>query len=384
MIAIIRIIFGFLRVKFYGDNKEKILSLCAQNGISLWSTKLSGDGIECDIAVGDFKYLRKLIRGKGIRVHILKKSGVPFLLSRYNRRLGIAIGVVLFFSVLLFMSQYIWIIDIEGNKKVTENEIRNACREIGIVTGIPKNSIYPKGEREKLMLKLDGVAWASLNIEGSRLVVNISEAKEETEKSSYSNLIAETDGVIKKIDVVSGTVVVKVGDGVKKGDLLVSGIVETAYGTSFVNAKGTIIAESQRYIELKEDYIQKHIIPTGKIKTKRVLELFGFKIPLFLGGETSDFLQNKTVKTLKLFGNDLPVKIHKNTCSFQKVKRQKYSYEKLTERLENELLGLSEKDKFSVLEKEFLTNSEGVTLKALTGSEENIAVKEKILINAGK
>ena len=173
IISLYRIIFGFLRVQFYGDLKERALTLCAQNGITLWGNELKDGKIECFVSVREFKYLRALIRGKGVRVHIIKKYGLPFITNRYKKRVGILAGAVSFFLILQFMSGYIWIIDVDGNEIIKEKAVIDACRTIGITEGIKKNSIYPKLEREKLILQLDGVAWASININGQPTPFNI-------------------------------------------------------------------------------------------------------------------------------------------------------------------------------------------------------------------
>lgn len=385
IIKFYRILFGYLRVRFDGDFKERILSLCAQNGITLWTTKLKDEKIESNISVREFKRLRNIARGKGIKAHIVKKRGVPFITNRYKRRYGILTGVIAFFLIIGLMSDYIWIIDVNGNNKITDKYILSACNSIGIKNGIRKDSIYPKIEREKLMLKLDGIAWASLNIEGSRLTVNVTETKEkDKETERFSNLKASADGVIKKLDIVSGTSVVKVGQAVMKGDLLVSGIIETVDGTRFVKSKGEIIALSQNEIVLKEDYKQKPLILTGKIKTKYVLEIFGLKIPLYLGCEKGLYESSKNQMKLKIFGTTVPVSIYKKSFSFQKEQPIKYGYDKLCQRLENKLEKKLRNDEGArVIKKEFSENENGVTLKALIEREENIAVSDILLINAG-
>ena len=53
------------------------------------------------------------------------------------------------------------------------------------------------------------------------------------------------------MDITSGTSVVSVGQAVKKGDLLVSGIIETADVTRFVNSRGKVYAK----IKNQEDEI---------------------------------------------------------------------------------------------------------------------------------
>ncbi len=385
IIRFYRILFGYLRVRFDGDFKERILSLCAHNGITLWSTKLKDEKIESNISAREFKRLRSIVRGKEIRVHILKKVGIPFVTNRYKRRYGILAGVVSFFLIIGLMSEYIWIIDVNGNYKVTDEHILSACQSIGIKNGIRKDGIYPKVERERLMLKLEGIAWASLNIEGSRLTVNVTETKEtEKETEKFSNLKAKADGVIKKLDIVSGTSVVTVGQAVKKGDLLVSGIIETVDGTRFVKSKGEVIALSQNEIVLKEEYKQKPLIFTGKIKTKRVLEIFGLRIPLYLGREKGIYEASEKQMKLNIFKTTLPLTIYQKSFSFQREKTVKYSYDKLCQRLENKLeKELANNQGARVIKKEFSENKNEVILKAVIEKEENIAVSDILLINAG-
>ncbi len=383
IIRFYRLLLGYLQLRFYGDSKEKLLSACAQNGIAIWGTKLNENHIEVYITISDFKLLRT-VAPKGSRVHILKKSGLPFITSIYRKRWGIAAGAVLFFAILQLLSGYIWIIDVNGNHKVKEGEILTACRNIGITEGIRADSIYPKAEREKLLLQLDGAAWAAINIEGSRLTVNLTESKENSAQKSYSNLKSTADGIITKIDVVSGTSVVSVGQAVKKGDLLVSGIIETADGTRFAPSKGTIFASVEEKVTLTEDYVQRVTYPKGKQKCKMVLQLFGLKIPLYLGSEAGEFEADSKEKTVELFGNRLPIKIYEKTFSFTKSKDVKYSYEALVKKLDNRLAEeLKAKEDFKVTDKKYTKTKIGVRLTVAVKGETNIEYEDILLISAG-
>ena len=383
IIKLYRILEGFLRVVFYGDSKEKIISLCAVNGITLWNSKLRADGIESSISLRNFKNLKR-IRPKGVRIHILKKRGIPFVVHRYRYRYGILAGAIIFFAVLQLMSGYIWIIDIKGNNNVSDREIMSALNNIGITEGIAKKRIYPKAEREKLLLQLDKIAWAAINIEGSRLTVNVTEIKEKPKEKNFSNLKALRDGTIEKLDIVSGTSLVKVGDAVKKGDLLVSGIIESEFGTRFVNSKGTVIAKTEREMKLRENYAQNITVPTGKVKSKYALELFGLKIPLYLGCEKGEFNTALRKEDLKLFDNLLPIKIYRKKFTYLKTEKVNFSYEALCERLDKSFEEQTKDlDKFKILKKEFVKDKDGVILLATIETIENIEYEDILLINAG-
>ena len=382
MVWLYRYYFGSLFLRFYGEFPEKILNLCAQNGITLWNTKASDGGIEANICLRDFYYLRDILRGKGIRLHILEKRGFPFVVFKYRKRPGIIVGLALFLALLKILSGFIWIIDIEGNRGTKEEEIIIACENIGIKTGMRVSNIHTKSQREKLLLQLDTLSWAALNIEGSRLTVNVSEAdKSKVDDKKPCNLKAEFDGVIKKIDVTSGNCVVKVGDAVRKGDVLVSGIIENAGSTRFVASKGEIIAEVEKNYKLTEPYEKRIIIPTGKSKTKYVTEIFNIKLPLFLGREQESFEENIKISQLELFGKKLPLKLYRKKFDFVKEYTEKQNEEKMKINLDKRMLEISGEN--SIKNKEFYSTKNGIELKFTVVSQINIAYRDYLLINAG-
>ncbi len=384
MLWLYRFLKGYVTVLFEGEFCEKILNLTAQNRISLWDSRLNKKGITSSVLAGDFIKLRKILRKSGIRVHILEKKGLPFKTAKYNKRAGLLIGAVIFVLFLKIMSDFIWVIDIVGNENVKNEEILSACQEIGIKEGIHKSKIHTKTDRERLLLKLDKLAWASLNIEGSRLTVNVSESKKKEETLTSSNLKATADGIIKKIDIVSGNCVVKTGDTVKKGDILVSGVIEKLSSTHFVRSAGTVIAETKRSITVESRYKTEKTLENGKQKRKKVLEIFTLKIPLYLGEENGEYRAEKSVKALKLFGQELPIRVYIKDFTFYDKYKITYQKEQLLKELDKKLAEKLEKEgveNFTVENQKYYETADGLKLEALISSEENIATEEKMLIS---
>ena len=387
MVWLYRYFYGRLKIRFYGEFPERILNLCAVGGIILWDSKFRDDSIIANITVKDFYKLKEMMHGTGMRLHILDKSGFPFFVSRYKRRYGLFIGLILFISILQFLSSFIWIIDVNGNSSTDYNEIVSACEEIGISVGTPKASINPKTQRERLLLKLDSLSWAALNVEGSRLTVNVSEAKKEKVKDTAPcNLKAEYDGIIKKIDVTSGNCVVKVGDAVKKGDVLVSGIIETAGGTRFVRSDGSIIAQVEKSYTLTEKFKIKKNAETGESKTKTVIDLFGIKIPLYLGAENKPYNESSQKVRVKLLNKNLPLTIYKKEFRYKEKTTENRNEERLKKLLDSQLEEIikAEKNKdIKIINKDFYLDSDGMTLKFTLSCEQNIVNRDFLLINAG-
>ena len=385
MLYLYRFFCGILEVEFFGIYPEKIINLCAKNRIAVWNVHYGNNKIRLFITVKDFKRLPKILKRSGLRLHILNKTGFPFFINRYKRRFGIFAGIVIFFAVLQFMSGFIWIIEVEGNKTVTDREILAICKDLGIKTGVKRNSIDTKNTPQDLLLKTDKLSWGSFNIEGCKLTVNVTEIVPKTEDNTVAtNLKAAKDGIIEKIDVTSGNPVVKVGDIVKKGDLLVSGITETMRDTKFVHSIGTVTAKTEETITLFEPFIKKTETLTGKTAKRRVLEIFGIKIPLYIGKEKGNFKTETDCKNLKLLSQNIPIKIYTKKFIFVKKENLTRDYNELCQQLRERLEKESKTKNFNVKTKDLTQNEKGVTLTAVVTKTEDITYSENLIFTIGK
>lgn len=317
LIYVFRFIFGYVHVAFSGDFCERILNLSAQHQANLWDIKKSNKGnLQAKMSVRNFKRIRQIRAKSGIKVKILNKCGLPFVLRKHSKRIGVFAGFVTFFLILNFLSGFIWKIEISGNDKISDDVILSACEEFEIFEGVRRNKIDTATVKEQLLIKLKGLAWASFNIEGCRLTINVSEIKNSAvETETPSNLLAKFDGVIKHIDVKTGNSLVKVGDAVVKDDVLVSGVheFEESGVTKKVRSNAEIVAQTQRTFTVKINKRQSKNVVNGKGIKKRVLSFFGIKIPLFLGKTKTPFSEKITESRLKLFDENLPVTMTEKT-----------------------------------------------------------------------
>ena len=71
------------------------------------------------------------------------------------------------------------------------------------------------------------------------------------DSAKYCNIVADRDGVIEEIVVEEGVAVVSVGDVVRKGDVLISGIIENDTGVAFCSAKGSVRAQSAMTVSVE-------------------------------------------------------------------------------------------------------------------------------------
>ncbi len=382
MLFLYRFFLGILDIEIYGVYPEKVLNLCEKHKLSIWNICFKKGKLCCRINVRDYKKLPRIFKRQGVRLHIIKRQGLPFFTNKYKRRFGVFAGVLLFFLILHYLSGFVWIIDVNGNKNVRDESIIADCQKIGISQGVKKGQIDAKNKAQELLLLNDKLSWASFNIEGCVLTVDVSEIKPKDEENFLAtNLVADSDGIIRHIDVTVGNCVVKVGDTVKKGDVLVSGIIENENGTKFVKSRGKIIADTVNVIEASQNYVIKETHLTGKQKTKTVLEIMGFKLPLYLGREKMEADTKYTAENLKLFGNPVPIRLHKKQFIFKQTRENKLDFNSACERLSKQI---EEKYPNAEIKKEFFDNYNFATLKATVYEARDIAIIQELVFNVEK
>ena len=95
MLFLYRFFLGVLEIAVYGIYPEKMLNLCEKHKISVWDIRFQKGKICYKINVKDFKRLPKIFRKQGVRLHILKRWGLPFFTNKYKRRFGIFAGLLI-------------------------------------------------------------------------------------------------------------------------------------------------------------------------------------------------------------------------------------------------------------------------------------------------
>lgn len=84
--------------------------------------------------------MRPCAKKAGMRMKIVKKSGLPFLLSKNRVHAGLAVGAVCFILITAALSGRIWTVNVTGCETVPEEDIRETVERFGVYPGMRKNS----------------------------------------------------------------------------------------------------------------------------------------------------------------------------------------------------------------------------------------------------
>lgn len=285
LLGIIRFIKGTVSFRAQGRSPERLLNLTAQRGVLLWNVRPSPQGLEGEMAARDYRRIRPLARKAAVRTTVLKKSGFPFLAAAYRGRAGLAVGAALGAALLVFLSQFLWTIDVVGQEHVSEARLRTLLAESGVKTGALCRGVDAGQVKRDILLKVEDISWLSVNIVGCHANVEIKEKtrKPENDGDTPCNLKAKEDGVITKITVGEGVTEVKKGSGVAKGDLLVSGVSAAREGTvRYLHAEGEIMADVISEKEFKLPKEDDYISLTENKAERRQLGFLIFRFPCTL------------------------------------------------------------------------------------------------------
>lgn len=311
----LRWILGTVDFEIKGKFTERFINLTLQNDIALINPKGTKNSLKASVLKSHYKELKPLAKKSCVRMHIVKKHGLPFVLHRNRRRKGLAVGAVLFVAIIQLLSQFVWSVDIAGQKNVSKAAIFQAITKAGIKKGVYKNNINVKKAERQISMELGNkVGWISVNLTGTRAVVEISEQIEVPPilpLDEPCNLKATKAGQILKVEVANGDKKVAVGDGVAKGALLVSGIVanEEKGVCYYVHCSGKIFAEVQSRKQYTIPKTQQIVLPTGNNVNRSRLCILKFAVPIGLKALSGDklFNQESQLYTVSLNGNKLPI-----------------------------------------------------------------------------
>ena len=272
------------------------------------------------MSIDGFRSLRPIARKTHARVHILEKRGAPFLLHRHKKRKAFLIGAAAAAALLVYLTSFIWVIEVTGNSTVDTAQILAALEKNGLKEGRLRRGIDVTALQNQMMLEIDELSWLWVDIKGTKATVEVKEKKpipDIVDKDTPCNLVAAKRGLVTSVVATYGEKMVKVGDVVEAGDLLVSGVVGSRYaGVRYLHSAGSIKART--YYEKSGEFpcVKVNLSRTGKKISKNTLHLFNFKVQLYTKEQPpfAYYETERAVHRMKLGGNNfLPFYITTDT-----------------------------------------------------------------------
>ena len=304
---------------------EGYISFCAEgNGLPAFRDALRDAGIRCRdrqmrsgrmtgrVRSRDSAALNQIAADCGVTFTVTRRTGLLRFLLPYRLRIGFLLGALLGCAFFYWSNACVRSIVITGSDALSDTEILSALAGLGITCGTPIRDISFTYAEQRMRLAVSGIERIALRHTGGRLIVDISEERRPPQNAysrTASNYIAAVPAQITDISVLGGHAVCRVGDAVKPGDLLISGVDTDKFGiTHFSHADGVITGIYE------EDFLQEQPFCTelpvrGSTVTESFLLAFGRRLPLSPGftPPACPFIYEEDRTPLALFGHVLPL-----------------------------------------------------------------------------
>ena len=381
---------GYVDIVVEGYYIERFINICNSRQIFLWNiSKDNSITLYASIEAKRFKDLKDICKRTKSKVKIKNKKSFPFTVKKYKKRKVFLILLLIIILAIIALSRFIWNIEVEGNVDISKEEIMQLAEEYGLTIGASKGKIDTKEIINNIRLERDDIAWVGIDIKGTNAIIKIVEADEKPEivnEDEYCNIVADKDAIITKVSAQNGTPLVKEGDVVTKGDIIIAGWLEGKYtGRQYVHSQGEVQARvwytTTEKIALKET----KKIETGNIENKYSVKINNFQINLHKS--LPNFQKYDTIeenKKLRLFSNFyLPLELVTYTYkeyeevvvvhSFEEAKQM--GIDKAAETLKENIEGKKVLDKQVQVKAE----AEYIEVQVTYEVEENIGMEEKIV-----
>lgn len=253
-----------VRVELSGVNINRIYKECQNLNIDIFDIKrVDYKNIQFNIDKKNINHIKDISKKHNYKCNIIKKFGIAKFIFSISSRIGIWIGLLLFFVVNILSMHCVWNIKIYGNSRVSSDQILFILSNNGINNGIVKKVNYDLVEQE-ILNSIEEISLCSIIKKGSTIIVNIKEKLFVAEMDSErgADIIASQNMTIKSLNLIQGTALKKEGDSVKKGEVIVAGYFMDANGDKVscranANITATIwYSHSEIYKKEKEIFIR--------------------------------------------------------------------------------------------------------------------------------
>ena len=388
---------GNCTVSIPAIHRTAAMNLCMQLGLQYRHFRWCEDGsiCFCCTALSARRFLG-ICQKKGIDAKIISAKGLPRLLKQLGARAGLIIGAFFAVALMILSGLFVWDVQVSGNETLTEGEVIAELRACGFGVGSYLPSLRVREVENRVLMASEEIGWLSINMEGTVARVQViehieGEAAEDSDLEASkrpANLVATRDGQIEYLELYRGNVVVSVGQAVKAGELLVSGLYDSKTGSfRYTRAAGNVMARTERTVTVEIPLSYEEKVLEEAVLQQIEVHFFNFSYKIYENSGNFDILCDiiKYNTYLGRLGNNrLPVSVTRTEVRPYHTEWRERSAEEAVvlcyRQLEQELSALS--DEVQILQKDIVTEigESSVVLTCTLTCIENIAVQQEFEI----
>jgi similar to stage IV sporulation protein len=325
------LLIGYVRITLQ-DRAEAAATLFLRKKVNVAEQKRGEGGrLSFIVPLHQKRKLLRMLSNYQFTVESVEYGGLPPYLWRFRTRFGLLLGGLAAIAITVAGSLFLWQIRVVGCEEISEEEVLRLLANEGVEVGSFIPPIDAIVTAQEMILKDDRLAYVAVNIIGTRCEVQVKESsfpQEEEKNHLPSNVVAAYDGLIERIELYDGQVLVKSGEAVRRGQTLISGMCQMDEERwRLTSADGKVFARVERTFTVEVPYKEETLRPTGEESVRKSLIFFKKSVKLFENSSiftpTYGTIESKDALTLP-DGTPLPIAIAtRRIVGYEKIVRTK-------------------------------------------------------------
>lgn len=211
------------KITFDGLNINRLLTVLSQKGIAVYDLRRNGRKCEIEVNATRSKQTIALLQERCYNIIGIKYTGISSALQFLKKRFVLPIICLLIVAVTVLSEQFCFKIVVSGDFDRDVVLYALDCEGVGIGCNLARINV---DKLENSLANDIGAMYAVVTKSGSVLYVNVLAKKQiepPIDMTKRRDIVATRDGVVTSVLCEQGTSLVKVGDVVKQGDVLIEG-----------------------------------------------------------------------------------------------------------------------------------------------------------------
>jgi similar to stage IV sporulation protein len=305
---------GYVYVAVDRDPELSVLTHLTQAKVPVWNVRSHDDGsYTLCLPLSAVAGTLRAARARRVKLRVAGRRGLPFVVRAAGKRKSFVFGGLMFVVALYALSSFVWNVQIVGTDQ--PEAVAAELRAMHIHRG---SLIYDMLDQDSVQMalldRLPDIAWVGVHLRGTSVYVQVVPRIPTAVRIVLKpqNLVARLPAVVDTVLADTGMAVVKPGQFVQPGSVLISGRLED---NREVAATGSVMGIVWYRSDVALPETLRRDVLTGAVSRHYYLAIAGWRIPIW-GFSRPDWRQTlvRTEHTeLSIGDRELPLGIETQT-----------------------------------------------------------------------
>ena len=243
----------YVRLQIACADPQMLISQLAENGVEL----LALQQVNALTNVVTIRYrqldtVQSVLKKYGGSCREVGRKGMIFSFIQFLGRPVLVAAILFFLVMLLLTTDRIFFIHVIGNDKISTEAILSQAQMHGLEFGVKAAEIRSEELKNALLGNFTQLQWLGITTSGTVATIHVSERSipNQSLDTDYRGIYSTGDGIISSIVAERGTPIVRVGQRVKTGDLLITGYSDCGIKLRVEQPIGEVHAYTLRNLEV--------------------------------------------------------------------------------------------------------------------------------------